>query len=121
MASRRMLTQKQKEAILERDGHVCYYCGGEATVVDHIIPWDWSHNNAPTNLIAACNLCNILTSDMIFDTLEDKRKYIIKQRKKRRKRFLTGPFMCNQCGKEFIPCVKKATNFMCAECAEELC
>ena len=117
----RRLTEKQKQAILDRDAHICYYCGGAATVVDHIIPWDWSHNDNPSNLIASCALCNLIAGDKLFDTIEDKRKHITRVRKNRRKAVKSGVFKCNQCGEVFVPCVNGATNFMCSACTKELC
>jgi hypothetical protein len=45
--------------ILRRDSHVCYWCGGIANQVDHLIPvshgGDWW---AETNLAASCGPCN---------------------------------------------------------------
>ena len=120
LAISRRLTRFHKDTILNRDAHICYYCGGEATVVDHIIPWDWCHDDSPTNLISACSLCNLIASDMMFDSLDEKRKYISNERKRRRKKSGAGPFMCNQCGNVFLPCVKNATNFVCSECVEDV-
>lgn len=117
-AMTRRLTRFQKDTILDRDAHICYYCGGEATVVDHIIPWDWCHDDSPSNLVSACNLCNQIASDNLFESLDEKRKYIMKARKKRRKRFSEGPFTCNQCGEVFVPCANNATNFVCSRCVE---
>jgi hypothetical protein len=47
-----------KRAVLRRDKHLCAYCGGKATTVDHIMP-KWQ-GNALTwmNAIAACQPCN---------------------------------------------------------------
>ena len=52
-----------RATILERDNHACQIrgtkCGGRATDVDHIIPWQeggaWYD---PLNLRAACPACN---------------------------------------------------------------
>ena len=45
--------------VLARDGYVCYYCGHDATTVDHVIPIakggdPISHDN----MVAACRRCN---------------------------------------------------------------
>ena len=117
----RRLTRKQKDTILDRDAHICYYCGGIATVVDHIIPWNWAHNDNPDNLVASCALCNSIAGDKLFDTIEDKRKHILRARKHRHKQVKHGVFRCNQCGQEFIPCVNGATNFVCSACVEDVC
>ena len=46
--------------ILARDGHVCGYCGQDATTVDHILPIRKHPDQAmnPENLISACRDCN---------------------------------------------------------------
>lgn len=44
--------------VLERDGYVCAYCGGEATEADHIIPKDAGGKDELGNLVAACKPCN---------------------------------------------------------------
>lgn len=44
--------------ILERDNHLCAYCGEKATTVDHIIPKSRGGGNTWDNLIAACFPCN---------------------------------------------------------------
>ena len=46
--------------ILARDGHVCGYCGQDATTVDHILPIRKHPDQAmnPENLISACRECN---------------------------------------------------------------
>ena len=45
--------------VLARDGYVCFYCGQDATTVDHVIPIvkggdPISHDN----MVAACRRCN---------------------------------------------------------------
>lgn len=53
-----------RRSILARDGWRCSYCGGPATVVDHVTPV--SRGGSPTdpaNLTAACATCNRLKSD----------------------------------------------------------
>ncbi len=47
-----------KKGVLRRDGHVCAYCGGHATTVDHVMP-KWEGNAATwNNSVAACFPCN---------------------------------------------------------------
>jgi HNH endonuclease len=47
-----------REAILERDRHLCAYCGDKATHVDHRIPAVRGGSNDPDNLAASCPPCN---------------------------------------------------------------
>lgn len=44
--------------VLERDGHVCAYCGGHANTVDHVREVVNGGDNDPANLVAACLSCN---------------------------------------------------------------
>jgi 5-methylcytosine-specific restriction endonuclease McrA len=48
-------------AVLNRDGWVCYYCGGDATQADHVIPI--SKQGDPMdldNMVACCKRCNVV-------------------------------------------------------------
>ena len=54
-----MRWKRLRAEILDRDDRICYYCGGEATSVDHVISRAlggdmWDRNN----LISACKSCN---------------------------------------------------------------
>lgn len=44
--------------ILDRDGHVCGYCGREATTVDHITAKANGGTDDDWNLLACCKSCN---------------------------------------------------------------
>lgn len=52
-------------SIMARDGFRCRYCGrsaqddGVKLNVDHIVPKDKGGNNEPSNLITACQDCNV--------------------------------------------------------------
>lgn len=119
----RRLTRSKKDAILERDAYTCIYCGEEATVVDHIIPWDWMHNDDPINLVAACQDCNLMASDKVFDCLADKAAYIRARRNLpkwiRRRKERKSVNICVSCGGYFKLCANGATNFLCPRCAKE--
>lgn len=60
--------------VLLRDDGVCQMCGGEATMVDHIIPIkkDWNRRLDLTNLQASCKACN--------DAKANRENYIKKER-----------------------------------------
>ena len=45
-------------AILDRDNHVCHYCGGLATTTDHIVPKRHGGLDNESNLVASCRQCN---------------------------------------------------------------
>jgi 5-methylcytosine-specific restriction endonuclease McrA len=50
-------------AVLERDGHICQYCGGVGDTVDHIIPASAGGTNDPSNLCACCLADNVKKAD----------------------------------------------------------
>lgn len=48
--------QRIRKTILERDNHLCQFCGAEAKEVHHL---DGNRaNNDPANLVASCRKCN---------------------------------------------------------------
>ncbi len=49
------LTRKN---ILERDGHLCQYCGKTGDTVDHILPKSRGGGDSWTNCVCACSPCN---------------------------------------------------------------
>lgn len=76
----RRLTPAQRRRILERDSGICLYCSGEADQVDHIVPWCYRHDDSDANLAAACQLCNLIASDKMFQTGQDKKDFILARR-----------------------------------------
>lgn len=54
-----------RQRVLQRDGHVCNYCGDVATHVDHIIPVAAGGTDSMDNLTAACARCNQKKSDNV--------------------------------------------------------
>ena len=62
---------KLRFKVLERDGFRCTYCGaipddGVTLEVDHVIPRASGGTNVVSNLITACNLCNLGKSDVLL-------------------------------------------------------
>jgi 5-methylcytosine-specific restriction protein A len=49
--------QKRRKEILERDRHVCGYCGAPATTVDHVTAKTDGGTDDPSNLISCCQRC----------------------------------------------------------------
>lgn len=49
---------KTRARVLERDGHVCGYCGRDATTVDHLVAKANGGTDDDWNLIACCKPCN---------------------------------------------------------------
>lgn len=42
---------------------ICFYCGEEATTVDHIVPRANGGTNTKSNLVPCCKLCNSTKGD----------------------------------------------------------
>lgn len=68
---RNTITKAVRFAILERDNHMCQYCGSKATdgvklQVDHIIPVAKGGTDSLNNLITSCIDCNQGKSDRLF-------------------------------------------------------
>jgi hypothetical protein len=56
--------------ILERDKHICQYCGPDgpkATTIDHVIPRSRGGGSNPGNLVACCFKCNQKKADRTPD------------------------------------------------------
>lgn len=47
-----------RRGVLARDRHVCGYCGGRATTIDHVIPRAQGGVHRWENVAAACKPCN---------------------------------------------------------------
>lgn len=50
--------QATRARVLDRDGHICGYCGRDATTVDHITAKANGGSDDESNLIACCRPCN---------------------------------------------------------------
>jgi hypothetical protein len=95
-------------------GNMCYYCHEEAaTTLDHVLPASYYTIHDIDNLRPACALCNSIASDKVFPTEDDKRWYILDQRKKNHK--LRHCF-CTNCGIAYIYREQSPSLFLCAEC-----
>jgi hypothetical protein len=79
--------QRQRLRILERDGHVCRWCGGPADEVDHVIPAIRGGTDDPTNLAASCRPCNRSRGDRLPSewTREPMPTTVYKKRRRRPK------------------------------------
>lgn len=53
---------------------------------DHFSPYSYSRDNGPDNFVAACQICNGIKSNKIFDTLESAQVYIQTQRRNNEER-----------------------------------
>lgn len=54
----------------------CFYCGASATGFDHVIPYSVCGEN--TELVPACFECNSLLGATIFDSVWEKKSYLVR-------------------------------------------
>ena len=59
----KMSMGKGFRGILERDAHICQYCGAKANTIDHVQPKSRGGSNNPGNLVSACGRCNSRKGD----------------------------------------------------------
>jgi hypothetical protein len=71
----RQIPKAIREYILEKYNNHCVYCGAFASTVDHIIPYAYTQEHNPDNLVACCNDCNSIALDKVFDNFEQKAAY----------------------------------------------
>ncbi|CAM4244831.1 hypothetical protein FHS16_001379 [Paenibacillus endophyticus] len=61
---RRLFSNKEfRRYILERDNHICYFCGEFGDTIDHMLPRAKGGHTTPLNCVCACNACNQSKAD----------------------------------------------------------
>lgn len=111
--SRRTSYKKFWIELISYYGARCYYCRKEAaTTIDHVVPYSWDAHNGIENLVPCCMLCNGLASNKVFEDVEQKRQYILKQRAKRG----NMRAICTECLLPFNYRSHSPSMFLCAEC-----
>jgi 5-methylcytosine-specific restriction endonuclease McrA len=55
-----------RSRVLRRDQFICFYCGQEATTVDHVIPRRLGGLDSDDNLVASCSKCNLVKGGRFF-------------------------------------------------------
>ena len=84
-------TTRNYKRIYQRDNFTCQYCGynlESATKflplhIDHLKPWSAQGGNALDNLCVACQECNLIASDKWFSSFEEKKEFILFERKRK--------------------------------------
>jgi len=95
---RKTFSKKLKEDLLNKQQGKCYWCGIDIKNswflrkgkwekvkchIDHYVAWVFSGNSKKDNLVASCNICNLLKGSKVFDNEEDLRRYLLRQRDKK--------------------------------------
>lgn len=84
MPKRKTISTRVRFEVFKRDGFCCQYCGSTPPKailhIDHIVPVSKGGDNADSNLVTACDSCNLGKSDVplssIPESLEERRKRI---------------------------------------------
>ena len=58
-----------RRAVLDRDAHLCGYCGARADTIDHVRPRSRGGAHIWTNVVAACARCNHRKGDRLLAEL----------------------------------------------------
>ena len=58
-----------RRAVLDRDTHLCMYCGIRADTIDHVRPRSRGGLHVWTNVVAACARCNHRKGDRLLSEL----------------------------------------------------
>lgn len=58
-----------RRAVLDRDAHLCAYCGTRADTIDHVRPRSRGGQHVWTNVVAACARCNHRKGDRLLSEL----------------------------------------------------
>jgi 5-methylcytosine-specific restriction endonuclease McrA len=61
-------SKPSRNAIYQRDGHKCQYCGSTRKLtIDHIVPKSKGGSDDWDNLVVACSSCNVKKSDKYLE------------------------------------------------------
>src|SRR5277367_3345669 len=94
----RPVTREEGLRILERDQHLCQYCGLDgaasfenalAMSVDFVIPRARKGKKDERNLVACCRSCNMIKGRRVYRNFDEARNYVLAQREKLRKAWET--------------------------------
>ena len=101
---KRHLCKSVRDKIIMEQNYKCIYCDmpfgsiyvrgdnphpHKTTIhFDHFIPFIYSSNNHVDNFVAACNICNSIKSDKMFNNLDEATIYVIEKAKNKKITYL---------------------------------
>lgn len=88
-----LMTTRKKLLKLSDLPFICMYCGDPADQREHVIPYSYSGDN--TAIVWSCRECNLLASDYLFETIEDKGRFINERLKAKYEKILNIPQWCD--------------------------
>lgn len=77
----RLVCSSMRRAVYARDTCKCRYCDTQIMnkkdlTLDHIIPISKGGLSLPENLVVACDRCNTILADKVFETFEIRREWV---------------------------------------------
>jgi len=90
------LTGEEGLRILDRDRHICQYCGLDGMTsfenalvmtVDFIVPRARRGKKTSQNLVTACRPCNVIKGRRVFGSFEEAKAYVLNRRAELRKKW----------------------------------
>lgn len=88
---------KRQKEILEKQDNKCLYCNNKFGTAyfrdgklkltklhwEHLVPFSYTQRSSDKDFIASCNVCNLIKSDKVFETVEEVFHYVRYNRKKK--------------------------------------
>jgi 5-methylcytosine-specific restriction endonuclease McrA len=90
------LSREDAMRIFKRDHFRCYYCGLDGLhrfenwlilTIDHVHPHAKGGARSMTNLVTACQPCNLIKGKRVFKSSEEAREYVLSKRAEWRQLF----------------------------------
>lgn len=117
---RRFINRRQVwDFLVSAHGEKCVYCHREiATQIDHIIPYSYCAYHGIENLVPSCSWCNLLASDRVFETFDEKYEWLRNERNKKKhvRRRIAHRLMCSQCYLPYYSAMH-SNYILCPHCA----
>lgn len=102
-SNRKRFSPEFIKTLVSKQSGLCFWCGipfeelefsrrklaKKKVHLEHLEPFIFAANECRKNLVAACSICNLIKSDLMFDSIYECRKYIKIQRRK--KGYSVGP------------------------------
>ncbi len=90
------LSREDALKVFRRDHFRCYYCGLDGShdfrnwlilTVDHVRPHAKGGARAMTNLVTACQPCNLIKGKRVFKSIEEAKEFVLARREEWRQVF----------------------------------
>lgn len=90
---RKRFFEYTRQKVFRQKGYRCWWCGGPAKTVDHIVPKARGGTDAYSNLAPACEVCNQDHGDLLLSEWVAKLKAAGDPRLERVSRHIQGDFV----------------------------